>query len=73
MPPLLELKEEVQSFFDLQKESKNLTIKEKVEKVVFVAGPCEGYEDTKYLKRVLKVSGLENKIKVLIKQALAKT
>ena len=73
MTPLLELKEEVQSFFDLQKEGENLTIKEKVEKVVFMAGPYEGYEDTKYLKRVLKVSGLEKKIKVLIKQALAKT
>ena len=52
------MKEEVQSFFDLQKESKNLTIKKKVEKAVFMAGPYKGYElsyvalcDTKYLKR----------------------
>ena len=55
------VKEEVQSFFDLQKDSKNLTIKKKVGKVVFMAGPYEGYVlsyvalcDTKYLKRVLK-------------------
>ena len=79
-PPLLGMKEEVQSFFDLQKESKNLTIKKKVEKAVFMAGPYEGYElsyvalcDTKYLKRMLKMSGLEKKTKDLIKQALAKT
>ena len=71
------MKEEVQSFFDLQKESKNLTIEKKVEKVVFMAGPYEGYElsyvalcDTKYLKRVLKMSGLEKKTKDLIKQVL---
>ena len=38
MLPLLGVKEEVQSFFDLQKESKNLTIEKKVEKVVFMAG-----------------------------------
>ena len=80
MPPLLGVKEGAQSFFDLQKESKNLTIEKKVEKVVFMAGPYEGYElsyvalcDTKYLKRVLKMSGLEKKTKDLIKQALTKT
>ena len=39
MPPLLGAKEEAQSFFDLQKDSKNLTIEKKVEKVVFMAGP----------------------------------
>ena len=38
-PPLLGMKEEAQSFFDFQKESKNLTIEKKVEKVVFMAGP----------------------------------
>ena len=77
MPPLLGVKEEVQSFFDLQKESKNLTIEKKVEKAVFMAGPYKGYElsyvalcDTKYLKRVLKMSGLEKKTKDLIKQVL---
>ena len=80
MPPLLGVKEEVQSFFDLQKESKNLTIEKKVENVVFMEGPYEGYElsyvalcDTKYLKKVLKMSGLEKKTKDLTKQALAKT
>ena len=80
MPPLPGVKEEVQSFFDFQKENKNLKIEKKVEKVVFMAGPYEGYElsyvalcDTKYLKRVLKMSGLEKKTKDLTKQALAKT
>ena len=79
MPPLLGVKEEVQSFFDLQKESKNLAIEKKVEKVVFMAGLYEGYElsyvalfDTKYLKRKLKMSGLEKKTRDLIKQAMAK-
>ena len=74
------VKEENKSFFDPQKDSKNLTIEKKVEKVVFMAGPYEGYElsyvalcDTKYLKRVLKMSGLEKKTKDLIKQALRKT
>ena len=77
---MMGMKGEVQSFFDLQKESKNLTVKKKVEKVVFMAGPYKGYElsyvalcDTKYLKRVLKMSGLEKKTKDLIKQTLAKT
>ena len=80
MSPLLGVKEKVQSFFDLQKDSKTLTIKKKVEKVVFMTGPYEGYElsyivlcDTKYLKKVLKMSGREKKTKDLIKQALAKT
>ena len=78
-PSLLGMKEESQSFFDIQKDSKNLTIEKKMKKVVFMAGPYEGYElsyvalcDTKYLKRVLKKSGLEKKTKDLIKQALAK-
>ena len=80
MSPLLGVKEEVQRFLDLQKDSRNLTIEEKVEKIVFMAGLYEGYElsyvalcDTKYLKRVLKMSGLEKTTKDLIKQALAKT
>ena len=80
MPPLQGVKEKVQSFFDHQKESKNLAIKKKVEKVVFMTGPYEGCAlsyvalcDTKYFKRVLKMSGLEKKTKDLIKQALAKT
>ena len=74
------VKEEVQDFFDLRKESKNLTIKKKVEKIVFMVVPYEGYElsylavcDTKYFKGMLKMSGLEKKTKDLIKQALAKT
>ena len=57
-----------------------MTIKKKVEKAVFMAGPYKGYElsyvalcDTKYLKKMLKMSGLEKKTKGLIKQALAKT
>ena len=72
--PLLGVKEEVQSFFDIQKESKNLTIEKKVEKVVFMAVPYEGYDlsyvalcDTKYLKKMLKISGLKKKTKNLIK------
>ena len=43
-------------------------------------GPYEGHElsyvglyDTEYLKKALKMSGLDKKIKDLIKQALAKT
>ena len=78
-PPLLGVEEEFQSFFDLQKERKNLTIEKKVEKVVFMAGPYKGYDlsyialcDTKYLKRMLKISGLEKKTINLIKQALVK-
>ena len=57
-----------------------MTIEKKVEKVVFMAGPYKGYDlsyvalcDTKYLKRMLKISDLEKKTKNLIKQALAKT
>ena len=72
--PLLGVKEEVQSFFDLQNESKNLTIKKKVEKVVFMAGLYKGCDlsyvalcDTKYLKKMIKISGLQNKTKNLIK------
>ena len=78
-PPLLGVEEEFQSFFDLQKEIKNLTIEKKVEKVVFMAGPYKGYDlshvalcDTKYLKRMLKISGLEKKTMNFVKQALAK-
>ena len=74
------MKEEVQSFFDLQKDRKNWTIEEKLEKAVFMAGPYKTYElsyaalcDTKYPKRVLKMSDLENETKDRIKQALAKT
>ena len=77
---MLGVKEEAQSFFDLQKDSKRWTIEKKVEKVVFMARPYKGYElsyvvlcDTKYLKRVFKMSDLEKKTKDLIKQALAKT
>ena len=80
LPPLQRLKEEVQSFFGLRKDSKNLTIEKKVEGVVFMRGHDEGTEllyvalyDTKYLKRVLKMSGLDRKTKDLIKQALTKT
>ena len=65
MPPVLGVEEEAKSFSNLQKESKNLTIEKKVEKAVFMARPCKGYElsyvalcDTKYLKRVLEMSGL---------------
>ena len=74
------MKEEAQSFFDLQKKSKNLTIEKKVEKAVFMAGPYKGYElsyaalcDTKYLKKVFKMSDIEKKTKDLIKQSLSKT
>ena len=77
---MLGVKEEAQSFFDFQKDSKHLTIEKKVEKAVFMAGPYKGYElsyfalcNTKYLTRVLKMSDLEKKTKNLIKQALAKT
>ena len=74
------MKEEAQSFFDPQKESKNLTIEKKMEEVVFMAGPYKDYElsyatlyNTKYLKWVLKMSGLEKKKKkALVKQALGK-
>ena len=74
------MKEEVQSFFGHRKDSKNLTIEKKVEGVVFMRGHDAGTEllyvalyDTKYLKRVLKMSGLDKKTKDLIKQALTKT
>ena len=78
-PPLLGVKEKAQSFFDLPKDSKNLTIEKKVERVVFMRGPYKGYKlssialcDTEYLKKALKRSGLGKKTKELIKQALAK-
>ena len=70
------MKEEFQSFFGLRKDSKNLTIEKKVEGIVFIRGHYEGTEllyDTKYLKRVLKMSDLDRKTKDLIKQALTKT
>ena len=73
------MKEKAQSFFDLPKDSKNLTIEKKVERVVFMRGPYKGYKlssialcDTEYLKKALKRSGLGKKTKELIKQALAK-
>ena len=57
-----------------------MTIERKVKEAVFMAGPYKVYElsyvalcDTKYLKWVLKMSGLEKKTKDLINQALAKT
>ena len=78
-PPLLGVKEKAQSFFDLPKDSKNLTIEKKVGRVVFMRGPYKGYKlssialcDTEYLKKALKRSGLGKKTKELIKQALAK-
>ena len=78
--PLLGVKEEAQSCFDLRKDSKNLTIEKEVERVVFMRGPYKGQEwsnvalcDTEYLKKALKRSDLDKKIKDLIKQALAKT
>ena len=40
IPPLLWVRE-VQSFFDLPKDSKNLTITKKVERVVFMGGPMK--------------------------------
>ena len=57
-----------------------MTFKKNVEKVVFIRGSYKGYEllyaapyDTKYLKKVLKMSGLEKKTKDLIKETLART
>ena len=57
IPPLLGMKEEVQGFLDLRKESKKLTIKKKVQRVVFERGPYERHElsyvtlhDTEYLR-----------------------
>ena len=77
---MLGVKEDDQSYFDLEKARKNLTIEKKVEKAVFMVGPYKGYElsyvalcETKYLKRVLKMSGLEKKTIDLIKEALTKT
>ena len=79
IPPLLRVKEEAQGFLDLWKESKKLRIKKKVERIVFMGGPYEDHKssyvplyDTKYLERVLKMSGLDWKTKDLTKQALAK-
>ena len=57
-----------------------MTVEKKEERVVFMRGPYEGYElayaalyDTKYLKKVLKMSGRDKKTKDLIRQALTKT
>ena len=79
IPSLLRLKEEVQGFLDLRKESKNLRFKKSVEKVVFMGGTYEGHQlscvalyDTKYLRGMLKMAGLAKKTKDLIKQVLAK-
>ena len=79
VPPVLGVKEEAQSFFDSQKET-NLTIEKKVKNVFFMSGPYGGQKlshvalyDTEYLKKTLKMSGLDKKTKDLIKQALAKT
>ena len=79
IPSSLRLKEEVQGFFDLRKESKNLTFKKSVEKVVFMGVTYEGHQlsyvalyDTEYLRGASKMSGLDKKTKDLIKQALAK-
>ena len=51
-----------------------------MEKVVFMSGPYKGHDlsyvalyDTKYLKRMLKMSDIEKKTKDLTKKALAKT
>ena len=68
-------------FFDLQKISKNLTIKKKVKRVAFIRGSHEDHEllyvalyntELYDLKRVLKMSNLDKKTKDLIKQALKK-
>ena len=68
-------------FFDLQKVSKNLTIKKKVKRVVSLRGSHEDHElsyvalydiELYDFKRVLKMSGLDKKTKDLIKQALKK-
>ena len=75
------MKEEVQGFFYLRKESwEKFDNWEKGGKGSFYGGSYEGDElsyvalyDTKYVKRVLKMSGLDRKTKDLIKQALEKT
>ena len=43
-PPLLGVKEEAQSVFDLRKDSKNLTNEKEVKTVVFMRGPYNCYE-----------------------------
>ena len=67
------MKEEVQSFFDSRKESKNLAIEKKVKNVVFMRGHYKGQElsnaalcDTEYLKKALESSSLYKKTKSLI-------
>ena len=78
-PPLLGVKEKAQSFFDLPKDSKNLAIEKKVERVDFIRGPYKGYKlssialcDTEYLKKALKRSGLGKKIKRIDKTSTGK-
>ena len=64
------MKEETESFFDLRKDSKNLTIKKEVERVIFMRSPYKGQElsnvalcDTEYLRKASKRSGLDKKNK----------
>ena len=75
MSPLLGVKEESQSVFDLRKDRKNQTIEKEVKRVVFMRGLYKGQEssnvalyNTKYLRTVLKMSGLDKKTKDLIKK-----
>ena len=49
MSPLLGVKEEVQSFFDLQNDSKNLTVEKKVENAVLMTGPYKGHHTLHYM------------------------
>ena len=42
--PLLGVKKKSQSFFDLRKDSKNLTNEKELKRVVFMRGPYNGYE-----------------------------
>ena len=79
MSPLLWVKEEAQSFFDLWKDSKSLTIEKEAERVFFMRGPYKGQElsnvalcDTEYFKKALKRSDLDQNTKSLIKQVQAK-
>ena len=75
MSPLLGVKEESQSVFDLRKGSKSQTIEKEVKRVVFMRRPYKGQEssnvalyNTKYLRRVLKMSGVDKKTKDFIKK-----
>ena len=49
MSPLLGVKEEVQSFFDLQNDSKNLTVEKKVENAVLMTRPYKGHHTLHYM------------------------